>query len=157
VHSRSAGAPQVEIENMRQLLGRRQRHDLAAIFKPAALNDSVKQIGLQSGDDLFKARRVQNTIEQLPRAQVEMTPVCRLAPCWLVAGRIRAFGTPLLRLPFARTATASRIYGFWHKPPQFPRWSSPQLRPGLADFTSLNAARAVGRLCRIPWRSRSRP
>src|SRR5262249_28421143 len=77
------GAPQVEIKNARQLLRRCQRHDLAAILKPTGLNDSVKQIGPQSGDDMLEAWRVQNAIEQT-------TPVCRIAPRWLVAGPIRA-------------------------------------------------------------------
>lgn len=79
------GAPQVKIENLRQLLGRRQRHDLAAILKPTALNDPVEQIGPQPGDDLLEVWRVQNAIEQA-------TPVCHIAPRWFVAGPIRAVG-----------------------------------------------------------------
>jgi hypothetical protein len=50
---------------MRQLLGRRQRHEFAAILKPTALNDPVKQLGLKSRDDLRELWRVQNTIEQI--------------------------------------------------------------------------------------------
>jgi hypothetical protein len=46
----------------------------------------VKKIGLQSGDDMLEAWRVQNAIEQT-------TPVCRAAPRWHVAGLIRAVGT----------------------------------------------------------------
>jgi hypothetical protein len=85
VTARPGGAPQVEIKYTRQLLGRRQRHDLAAILKPTGLNDSVKQIGMQSGDDMLETWRVQNTIEHT-------TPACRIASRWLVAGLIRAVG-----------------------------------------------------------------
>src|SRR5262245_5544538 len=79
-------APQVEIKNARQLLRRRQRHELAAILKPTGLNNSVKQIRPQSGDDMLESWRVQNAIEQT-------TPACRIAPRRLVAGPIRSVGT----------------------------------------------------------------
>jgi hypothetical protein len=62
------GAPQVEIKNLGQLLGCRQRHDLAAILKSTVLNDPVKQIRSQSGDDMLEAWRVQNAIEQITPA-----------------------------------------------------------------------------------------
>src|SRR5262249_26287375 len=143
VTARPAGAPQVEIKNAGQLPGRRQRHELAAVFKPAALNDSVKQIGLQPGDDVFKAWRGQNTIEQ-------MTSVCRMASCWLVAGPIGSFGTRGVRLPAARTARASTIYGFRHKPPQFLRWSATNSGQHWQSSPRVKAARAAARLCRTP-------
>ena len=62
-----AGAPQVEIEDARQLAGRRQRHELAAILESTALNDPVKHLGWQSRDDVREVRRVQNAIEQRTR------------------------------------------------------------------------------------------
>jgi len=65
------GAPQVEIKNLGQLLGCRERHDLAAILKTTALNDPVNQIGSQSGDDLLEVWRVQNPIEQITPARRE--------------------------------------------------------------------------------------
>src|SRR5262252_7261890 len=44
VHARLSGAPQVEIKDARELGGRRQRHKLAAILEPAALDHPVKDI-----------------------------------------------------------------------------------------------------------------
>ena len=89
---------------MRQLLGRGQRHELAAIFKPAGLNDAVKQTGLESRDDALQARRVQQAIEQA-------TPVSRLAPCELVTGPVRAVGRRCVRWQGALTAV-STMNGF---------------------------------------------
>src|SRR5262249_10517884 len=80
------GAPQVEIKNARQLLRRCQRHDLAAILKPTGLNDSVKQIRPQSGDDMLEGWRA-------PTAIATATPGRPTAPRRLVAGPIRAVGT----------------------------------------------------------------
>ena len=62
-----ASAPQVEIEDTRQLVGRRQRHELAAILESTALNEPVQHLGLQSRDDLREVRRVQDAIEQRTR------------------------------------------------------------------------------------------
>jgi len=56
--------PQVAIEDGRQLLGRGQRHELAAVFQSAALNDPMKEFRLEPGDRLRKVRRVQNALEQ---------------------------------------------------------------------------------------------
>ena len=66
---------------LRQLRRRRQRDDLAAILKSTSLNDPVKQIRPQSGDDLLQVWRVQNPIEQI-------TPAGREAPRREVAGPI---------------------------------------------------------------------
>ena len=85
VQARLAGAPQVEIEDARQLVGCRQRHELAAILESAALNDPVKQLGLQSRDDVREVRRVQNAIEQ-------RTLVSSVSPCRTVARPTRAVG-----------------------------------------------------------------
>jgi hypothetical protein len=63
VHAWLGGAPQVEIKDARELVGRRQHHELAAILESAALNDAVKQVGLQSGDNVLEARCVENAIE----------------------------------------------------------------------------------------------
>ena len=79
------GAPQVEIKDTRQLVGCRQRHELAAILESTALNDSVKQLRLQSRDDLREVWRVQNAIEQT-------MPVLSISLCRAVARPIRAVG-----------------------------------------------------------------
>src|SRR4029453_9531385 len=63
VHAWLGGTPQVEIKDARELVGRRQHHELAAILESAALNDAVKQVGLQSGDNVLEARCVENAIE----------------------------------------------------------------------------------------------
>ena len=58
------GAPQVEIEDTRQPVGRGQRDELAARLEPARLNDPVQHLGLQPRNDVREVRRVQNAIEQ---------------------------------------------------------------------------------------------
>src|SRR5262249_7646453 len=67
VEAGPVAAPQVAIEDHRQLRGRRQRHELAAILESAALNDPMQDFGLQPRDDLREVRRVQNALEQSPR------------------------------------------------------------------------------------------
>ncbi len=57
-------APQVEVEDRRQLAGCRQRHELAAILESAVLDDAVQHLRWQSRDDVREVRRVQNPIEQ---------------------------------------------------------------------------------------------
>src|SRR5262249_56661031 len=64
VHARLGGAPQVEIKDTSELLGRRQHHELAAILESAALNDAVKQVGLQSRDNVLDVWCVENAIKQ---------------------------------------------------------------------------------------------
>ena len=63
----------------RQLVGCRQRHELAAILESAALNDPVKHLGLQSRDDVREVRRVQNAIEQTTRVSGVRAPAGRFA------------------------------------------------------------------------------
>jgi hypothetical protein len=48
---RPGRAPQVEVKDALQLSGRRQRHELAAILKPASLDDPLEQLGRQPRDD----------------------------------------------------------------------------------------------------------
>ena len=60
-------APQVEIEDRRQLAGCRQRNELPAILESAVLNDAVKNLWWQSRDDVREVRRSQNPIEQRTR------------------------------------------------------------------------------------------
>ena len=79
------GAPQVQIEDARQLAGCRQRHQLAAILESTVLNDPVKDLGRQSGDDVRQVRRVQDAIEQITR-------VPGLSLCGTVALPARAAG-----------------------------------------------------------------
>jgi hypothetical protein len=76
-------APQVEIEDGRQLAGCRQRHELAAILESTALYDPVKHLGWQSRHDMREVRRLQNAIEQ--RARVSIGPLR-----WTVAWPISA-------------------------------------------------------------------
>jgi len=64
VETRTVAAPQVAIEDGRQLRGRRQRHDLAAVFESATLDDPMKEFRLEPRDRLRKVRRVQNALEQ---------------------------------------------------------------------------------------------
>jgi hypothetical protein len=68
--ARSGRAPHVEIEDTAQLLGCRQRDELAAVLEPTALDDPVKQLGLQSRDDVREMRGVQDAIEQRPVSSV---------------------------------------------------------------------------------------
>ena len=56
--------PQVEIEYGLQLIGRRQRDEIAAVLQSAGLDDPVQHLGLQAGDDLLEVRGVQNALEQ---------------------------------------------------------------------------------------------
>src|SRR5262245_13623456 len=63
IHAWLGGAPQVKIKDTRELVGRRQHDELAAILESAALNDAVKQLRLQLRDNVFKARCVENAIE----------------------------------------------------------------------------------------------
>src|SRR5262249_32678802 len=63
VHAWLGGTPQIEIKDARELLGRRQHQQLAAILESAALNDSVKQLGLQSRDNVLEVRRSENASE----------------------------------------------------------------------------------------------
>jgi len=72
----------------------------------------VKDFGLQEGDDLFKAPRVQNALEQMPRAHAIMKIVFSMGKCWIVAGPIRPSGTKCVSLQCSLTATASAICGF---------------------------------------------
>ena len=65
------GAPQIEIEHLRQLAWCRERHELAARLEPAILNDAVQHLGWQSGHDVREVRRVQNAIEQITRVPPE--------------------------------------------------------------------------------------
>jgi hypothetical protein len=81
-----ANAPQVEVEDTRQLAGCRQRHELAAILESTALDDAVKHLGWQSRDDVHETWRVQNAIEQ--RTRVSNRPLR-----WSVASPIRAATT----------------------------------------------------------------
>src|SRR5215510_1874217 len=64
VHTWLRGAPQIEIKDARELLGGRQHHELAAILESAALNDAVKQLRLQSRDNVLEVWRVENAIKQ---------------------------------------------------------------------------------------------
>ena len=69
-----SSTPQVEIEDTRQLVGCRQRHEFAAILESAALNDPVKQFDWQLRDHVGEMRRVQNAIEQ--KTRVSNVPLC---------------------------------------------------------------------------------
>ena len=107
-----ASAPQVEIEDTRQLVGCRQRHELAAILESTALNDPVKHLGWQSRDDVREVRRVQNAIEQTTR-------VSSVSLCWTVAPPTRV-GARCARAQGVRAATTNTMNGFRHGPAMIP-------------------------------------
>ena len=67
VQTRLGRAPQIEIEDRRQLTGCRQRHELAAILESAVLYDAVQQFRGQARDDVREVRRVENPHEQRTR------------------------------------------------------------------------------------------
>jgi hypothetical protein len=62
VHARMTWTPEVDVEDPSQLVGCRQRHDLAAIFESAPLDDPVKHLRLEPGDDLCEVWDVQDAI-----------------------------------------------------------------------------------------------
>ena len=66
VGARHGRSPQVEIEDARQLLGCRQRHELRAVLEPDALNDAMQQLGLKARNRLCEVWRVQNAFEKRP-------------------------------------------------------------------------------------------
>ena len=107
-----AGAPQVEIEDARQLAGCRQRHQLAAILESTALNDPVKHLGWQSRDDVREVRRVQNAIEQTASA------VC-VQFRWSLIFSARAFRTRQAA-GGPGFATATTTIDFRHRPQMIP-------------------------------------
>jgi hypothetical protein len=59
-----ASAPQVEVEDTRQLVRCGQRHELAAILESTAPDDAVEHFGLQPRNHVRDVRNVQNAIEQ---------------------------------------------------------------------------------------------
>ena len=65
VEARSGRPPQVEIEYGLQLIGRRQRDEIAAVLQSAGLDDPVQHLGLQAGNDLLEVRCVHNALEQI--------------------------------------------------------------------------------------------
>jgi hypothetical protein len=98
VAPRLLGAPQVEIEDARQLFGGRQCHELAAILEAATLNHPMQDLGWKLRDDVREVWCVENALEQ--RA--------------LVAGVPQRRGVvPVLK-------TTSTMFRFWHGPVMIP-------------------------------------
>ncbi len=56
--------PQIEVENLRDLAGRGQRQQRAAVLQAAAFDDAVQRHGRQPRHDLGDPRRVEELIEQ---------------------------------------------------------------------------------------------
>ena len=106
VAARPVTAPQVEIEDTHQLVGRRQRHQLTAILEATALNDPVKHLGLKSRDDMRDVRRVQNASEQTTRVSTASPGRTFAPPAGAIVARSAAHSF--------RTATTSTMNGFRH-------------------------------------------
>ena len=62
-----ARAPEIEIEDARQLRGRRERDDLRARLEPAGLDHAIEDFGLQARDDRRQVRGVQQAGQQRSR------------------------------------------------------------------------------------------
>jgi hypothetical protein len=61
-----ANAPDIEIEDAPELLGRGKRHEFRTILEAAGLNHPMKDFGLKPRDDLREVGRIQQAVEQRP-------------------------------------------------------------------------------------------
>jgi hypothetical protein len=60
VHPGPWRSPQIEIKDLLELLGGYQRHEFPTVFEPTALNDAVKEFGLEARDNAVEVRCIEN-------------------------------------------------------------------------------------------------
>jgi hypothetical protein len=109
VAARLRGAPQVQIEHTGQLLGCRQRHELAALLQAAVLDDPLEDFGRQSGNNVSEVWGIQEGFEQT--AAVWSCSACRNVPFRACAAGTVGAGAREVRVPATR-----RTDGFRHRP-----------------------------------------
>jgi hypothetical protein len=64
LHPGARGLPEVQIEDARQLFGRRQRHEFRGVFQPHLLDDAMQELRLQACHGSSQVRRVEDALQE---------------------------------------------------------------------------------------------